>query len=248
MTDCRQLIRYTFPMWRLIITLDGPAGSGKSTVAWRLAKRLGVTFLDTGAMYRAMTAACLSERIDPVTQLDAVMALSRRIRLRFDWQSDPPRLQLDCGDGFHDISDRLRRADVTRHVSQLASIPEVRQILVESQRQIGAEHPRLVTEGRDQGSVVFPDADVKFYLDASPHVRARRRTEQYKSEGQLDDEQRILDDLHRRDHLDSTRVDGPLLCPEDAIRIDNSELTLEQVVDQLEGHVCKYVGQRGGYC
>ena len=214
----------------LIITLDGPAGSGKSTVARLLAKRLGFEFLDTGAMYRGLTAYSLDRGLDPVSQPEAVAGLARKSPVRFDWAGDPPRLWV----GDRDITSRLRDADVTTNVSDVSSIAPVRQVLVDSQRRIADEHPRLVTEGRDQGSVVFPEAAVKFYLDASPAVRAQRRAGQLRDAGKPADEADILRRITHRDHRDTHRTDGPLICPDDATRIDTTDLTLDAVVDLLE--------------
>lgn len=213
----------------LIVTLDGPAGSGKSTVARQLAKRLGVDFLDTGAMYRGITALCLNQNINPSTQPDEALAIARNARLNFDWQTDPPALY---GQGI-DLTDRLRDADVTSQVSAIAALGPIREILVDAQRVIGKAHPRLVTEGRDQGSVVFPDAQVKFYLIAQPQVRAHRRAEQLRQAGRDADEKLICQQIIERDHKDSTRKDGPLICPDDAITVDTSDMSLDQVINHL---------------
>jgi len=222
-------------MNELIVTLDGPAGSGKSSVARMLAKRLGVDFLDTGAMYRGLTAVCVDNGIDPAADPDAAGKMAQRTELHFDWKTDPPRLYA----GEQDLTPRLRDADVTGRVSQLAAIAAVRHVLVESQRRIGKDHPRLVTEGRDQGSVVFPNAQVKFYLDASAEVRARRRADQLREAGREADEQQILKEIQTRDHRDSHRTEAPLICPEDAIHLDTSDMTLDQVVQWLEEQVAK---------
>lgn len=220
-------------MQRLIVTLDGPAGSGKSTVARLLAHRLGVEFLDTGAMYRGLAAKALDRGIDPSTEAHAVVELARHTPIRFDWATDPPRLRV----GDQDLTHRLRDSDVTTAVSEIAAIPGVRQVLVQAQQAIGQEHPRLVTEGRDQGSVVFPDADVKFYLDARPQVRARRRAAQIREAGRHVDLEALRDQIIDRDRRDAARTDGPLICPDDAQRIDTSDMTLDDVVELLEQRV-----------
>ncbi|MCE9590514.1 MAG: (d)CMP kinase [Planctomycetes bacterium] len=222
----------------LIITLDGPAGSGKSTMARRLAQRLGLEFLDTGAMYRGLTAVCLDAGVDPATQPDAVIEVTRKAHLRFDWKADPPRLFVND----HDVTDRLRDPDVTFSVSDVAALGPVRQVLVDAQRHIGEAHPRLVTEGRDQGSVVFPTARVKFYLDAKPEVRAKRRAEELRAADKPADEALILAGIIQRDQRDSRRPDGPLICPPSAIRIDTSDLALDQVLDLLERRSREIVG------
>lgn len=217
---------------QLIVTIDGPAGAGKSTVARQVAQRLGLDYLDTGAMYRGVAAAAISRGIafdDP----DAVAEMAEGLNIRFNWSDDPPTLKID---GI-DVTHRLRDADVTAGVPEIASNPGVRRVLVRAQRWIGYEHPALVTEGRDQGSVVFPDAAVKLFLDASPAVRARRRANQLREMGRLADEQKILHEIEMRDQRDRTRRDGPLICPDDATVIDTSDLTMEQVIQTLVAHV-----------
>lgn len=225
---------------KLIVTIDGPAGSGKSTLARQLAARLGLAFLDTGAMYRAIAAKALERSIDIPNEPYYVTELARNCSLRFDWATDPPRLYARGAD----VTDRLRDRDVTDRVSDVASITGVRQVLVEEQRAIGKEHPRLVTEGRDQGSIVFPQAEVKFYLDASPAVRAQRRADQLREMGKPVQLDAIRKNIIERDRKDSTRPDGPLICPEDATRIDTSEMSLDQVLDLLEQNVRVKVGRR----
>jgi cytidylate kinase len=213
----------------VIITIDGPAGTGKSTVAHLLARRLGLEFLDTGAMYRATALVALDQNIDPGDG-PALAAAVREISLHFDWRSDPPRVMV----GDRDVSRRIRDLDVAEIVSIVAAQPEVRQVLVEQQRRIAADHPRLVTEGRDQGSVVFPDAGARFYIDAAIEIRADRRARQLIEAGMDVDHERIVRGIIERDRVDSSRSDGPLIRPQGAIAVETSALTAEQVVDELE--------------
>jgi cytidylate kinase len=230
------------PTERLIITIDGPAGTGKSTVARALAHRLGLDFLDTGAMYRAAAAIAIDAGIDPADHNRLVSEVERR-DLHFDFDTDPPTL-LCAGES---IMHRLREADVTRLVSPVAAIDRLRQEMVKKQRQIAIAHPRLVTEGRDQGSVVFPDADVKFYMFASARVRAERRAEQLRAAGKgggAAEIDRLEKEIKDRDDSDSRRTVGPLTCPADADRIDTSEMGFDQVVDALEAHVTRVLGSR----
>ncbi|MBY0263088.1 MAG: (d)CMP kinase [Phycisphaerales bacterium] len=224
---------------RLIITIDGPAGTGKSTVARALAHSLGLEFLDTGAMYRAAAAIALDQHVDPADHHRFVQAVERE-DLHFDFDTDPPTLLCSGRSIMH----RLRDPDVTRIVSAIASVSELRREMVRKQRQIGIAHPRLVTEGRDQGSVVFPDADVKFFLFASPRVRALRRAEQLAREGRPSDVDRLERDIISRDQSDSSRTDGPLTCPADAYRLDTSDMAFAQVVDTLEAHTRRHLLER----
>lgn len=221
-----------------IVTIDGPAGTGKSTVAHRLAKRLGLEFLDTGAMYRAAALAALDRGIDP-TDGPRVAELVRGMDLRFDWKLDPPELFMN---GVA-VGERIRTPEVTRAVSPVASNPLVRAAMVAAQREIARRHPRLVTEGRDQGSVVFPDADVRIYLDALPEVRARRRVEQLSAKGIVTTETEVLAQILERDRIDSTRRDGPLKRPEGSEILDTSFIDIDEVIDRLEQIVRRCAGR-----
>ena len=216
----------------VIVTMDGPAGTGKSSVALMLAERLGLEMLDTGAMYRAAAVVAIDEGVS-ADDGDALAARIAEEGLAFDWTCRPPRLLL----GGRDLTERIRDADVNVVVSVVARQAALRAAMVGAQRTIGAAHPRLVTEGRDQGSVVFPDAAVRFYLDAHPEVRARRRVEQMRSQGRPADYEAVLRAIQQRDHLDETRSDGPLICPDGAQRVDTSLLSLDQVVEELERRV-----------
>ena len=229
------------PVRRLIIAIDGPAGTGKSTVARQLARRLGLEFLDTGAMYRAAAAIAIDAHVN-LNNADEIVRRTGEADLHFDWTTDPPTLRAHGKSIMH----RLRDADVSAAVSPVSGLAELRRLMVETQRRIGEAHPRLVSEGRDQGSVVFHDADVKFYLHASPRVRAERRADQLRSLGRSADVDKIERELIERDERDSNRPIGPLACPPDAIRVDTSSMSEGEVVDQLEMIVRRHLGDDPG--
>ncbi len=210
---------------RFVVAIDGQASTGKSSVGQKLARRLHAAFLDTGAMYRAVTALCIAKGV-PTTDDDAVLRLAQEARLGFEWTSFPPRL-LAFGVS---ISDQLRSAAVDSQVSVVAAIGPVRQYLVGLQRDTTHQRPRLVTEGRDQGTIVFPDAMVKFFLVADPEERARRRCAQNASA----DYDAILKNLIDRDRRDSSRAVGPMAVAPDATVVDTTKMTESEVVEHLE--------------
>lgn len=203
----------------MIVTLDGPGGTGKSTVSRAVAARAGMPHLDTGAYYRAATLAVIRAGVDP-GDADAVY----RIVSRTSMDQEGDRMYLDG----EDVSTEIRGEAVTSAVSAVSAHPDVRKLLVEKQRAWAEDHGGGVVEGRDIGSVVFPDAEVKVFLDASPEVRARRRA--LETGERFED---VLEDLKRRDRLDSTRPTSPLMVPEGGVVLDTSNLSLEQVVEQL---------------
>jgi CMP/dCMP kinase len=220
----------------IIIAIDGPAGTGKSSVARALARRLGLDFLDTGAMYRAAAAIAIDRGV-ALEEPERIVKTVAGADLHFDWSKDPPSI-LAWG---LDLGARIRDQDVTAIVSRIAGIPELRRHLVAKQRLIAEQHRRLVTEGRDQGSVVFPDAAMKLYLDADPVIRARRRAEQLRAAGAPVSESDLLKEIVSRDLSDSSRASGPLVCPADAVRVDTSDLSFDEVVDRLEELVREHV-------
>jgi cytidylate kinase len=213
---------------RVVITIDGPAGTGKSTVAERLARGLGLEVLDTGAMYRAVSLIAVRGGIDPADE-HAVLAMLDRHRLEVDTSVSPFRTTID---GVSP-GEELRGPDVEAIVSIIAALPGVRTRLVQLQRAVAARHPRIVTEGRDQGSVVFPDATMRFYLTASADTRADRRVAQIQERGGQADRIEILAGIESRDRLDASRSDAPLVRPEGAIVLDTDELSLDDVVARM---------------
>jgi len=214
----------------MIITIDGPAGTGKSTVAQTAAAELSFDFLDTGAMYRAVGLAALRRGVD-LNDPRELLFVARHARLQFDWTAHPPTLRLNG----EPVSHLLRGLEATRAASFVAAVPGIRQRLVAEQRQIGSERKNVVTEGRDQGSVVFPHAELKFYLDASPQERARRRAAQLRARGEIVDMNGLLREIETRDQRDKTRLVGALTVPQGAEILDTTNLTQDQVVAIIVG-------------
>ncbi|GJL53708.1 MAG: cytidylate kinase [Nitrospirales bacterium] len=212
---------------RLLITIDGPAGVGKSTVAKKLAARLGYTYLDTGALYRGVAWKVRSSNIDPGNS-DQVAELLSTTKLELAAHEHALSVLVDAQDVTHE----LRSLDVSQLASTVAALPQVRHWLLPIQRNFATEGG-IVVEGRDMGTKVFPEADVKFFLDADPEIRFSRRYREL----QTDDQRKNLDDVRRemtlRDDRDRSRDVSPLIPATDAMMIDTSNLSIDQVLDHL---------------
>ncbi|HET9141989.1 (d)CMP kinase [Actinophytocola sp.] len=217
---------------RGVVALDGPSGTGKSTVARRLASRLGASYLDTGAMYRAVTLATLRAGVAPDDEA-AVLPIAEAVDLRMG--TDPERPTVHLGD--EDIAAEIRGRAVTLAVSAVSAIPGVRELLKAGQREIIARECAraggIVVEGRDIGTVVAPDAALKVFLTASSDARAQRRARQDAAEGRVSTVDDTRQDVDRRDRLDSSRAAAPLRAAEDAVRLDTTDLDLPAVLDRL---------------
>lgn len=208
----------------MIVTIDGPAGTGKSTVARTLAERLGFEFLNTGAMYRAVAYACLTNKID-LNDVSAVGQLANQLEIQFSQN----RLLL----AGTDVTDAIRDQEVTQSASIVAANPNVRKRLVELQRLVG-RNVNLVTEGRDQGTIVFPNAECKFFLTASAVERARRRQRELEEKGETIPLEDLIEQQELRDNRDESRDCSPLKPADDAHLIDTTEMTLAEVAGHLE--------------
>lgn len=217
----------------LTIAVDGPASSGKSTVAKAVANRLGLTYIDTGAMYRSITLYALQKNIDMEDE-KAVAHLLNDVTIRFEEGSDNQHVWLN----HTEVTEAIRQEDVTRQVSLISSYRSVREKLVEQQRQM-AESKDVIMDGRDIGTVVLPNATKKFFLKASAEERARRRTDEYKQKGIQVEYQQVLADIRARDQYDSNRAISPLKKPHDAIVIDSTTMTIDEVVEAIIQNIQK---------
>ncbi len=213
----------------MIIAIDGPSGAGKSTLGKMLAKHLGLLYLDTGAMYRAVALSAIRKGIE-LGEADLVAKNARDAEIELKGEVDSLQVFLDG----ENVSDDIRTLEIAQAASVVSTISDVRRTMVDLQRKLGEQSPKgCVLEGRDIGSVVFPKADIKFFLTAKPEARARRRFEEDTAKGRVSTYEQTLTEINERDERDVTRVDSPLTIAEDAVVIDTSELDLSEVFEQM---------------
>ncbi len=212
-------------MRKIIIAIDGPAGSGKSTTARLVAQRLGYKYIDTGAMYRALTLKVIESGIDPNDE-NEIVKLAENTRIELLYRNGDLKVFLDG----EDVTEKIRSPQVTSLVSLVSAHPKVREAMVKKQRELG-KNGGVVMDGRDIGTVVFPEADLKIFMKADVKERARRRQKEMQSQGFYVELDELIKDIEERDKFDSTREVAPLKKAEDAIEIDTTNLTIEEQVE-----------------
>lgn len=220
----------------LIIAVDGYSSTGKSTVAKLLAARLGYVYIDTGAMYRAVTLYAMRKGWMTGDSIDEKSLEQGLGDIRIEFRYHPEKQASDTYLNGEDVEEQLRGMDVSNHVSAISGLAFVRSFLVEKQQEMG-EKGGIVMDGRDIGSVVFPDADVKFFMTASPEIRAQRRYQELIGKGKKVSYAEVEENVRKRDYLDEHREVSPLKCVEDAVRIDNSQMTVEEEVELMLGKI-----------
>jgi len=223
---------------KLIIAIDGPAGAGKSTVASHLARLLGYVNLETGAMYRALGLRAIESQV-PLEDEQRLADLARHSHISLVPTENGNRVLLDG----RDVSERIRESDVTSAASQVSVHPTVREWMVARQREMGKQGG-VVMEGRDIGTKVFPDADVKIFLDANEDVRAERRIRQHALDQDADRAKKVADEMRQRDRRDTNRAASPLVAASDAVILDSSHMSLEEVIDRIEELVKEKLSRR----
>lgn len=229
---------------KIIIALDGNSSCGKSTYARMIARELGYSYIDTGAMYRAVTLACMKEGLFDTTgapPVGLIEAMLDKIELGLKFNREKERTETYLNGRM--VEDEIRSMKVSDHVSYIAAIPAVRRKMVEYQRKLG-ENKGVVMDGRDIGTVVFPKAELKIFLTASPEVRAMRRYKELIEKGMPAKLEEVRENLEKRDRIDSTREDSPLKQAEDAIVLDNSEITVEQQMEWFREIFQKQIDNR----
>lgn len=215
----------------LTITIDGPAGAGKSTAAKGLAKKLKIAYLDTGAMYRALTLKAMRNKINLEDEA-ALVKLAQKTALDLEDVSQGLKVILDG----EDVSQEIRTVEVTNNTFYIARAPRVREIMVDWQRKIGGKKS-IVAEGRDVGTVVFPKATVKFYLDADVQERTARRLKELEAKGEHVEMAKLMQEVKDRDQKDFSRQVGPLKKAEDAVVIDSTHMTIDQMINEMLKHI-----------
>lgn len=222
----------------MIIAIDGPSGAGKSTIGKMLARHFDLLYIDTGAMYRTVALAASRARLKPDDR-EAVSELARRSEIALIGRPDELLVELDG----EDVTAAIRAPEITNTASIVSTIPGVRRVLVEKQRELARLSPRgAVLDGRDIGSVVFPDADIKFFLTADADSRARRRMQEESGRGRTAAFEEVLAEINERDLRDRSRADSPLMLAEDAILIDTSDMDREAVFERLRDEVARKIG------
>jgi cytidylate kinase len=219
-------------MAELIVTIDGPAGSGKSTMARLLAQKLNASFLDTGAMYRAVTLTAMWAGIN-LKNRQELLDIIEKSDFSFSVIDDKTTVYING----NDMTEQIRSPEVTANARYIASVPKVRDKLVQMQRQFAAGQEKFITEGRDQGTVAFPDADIKFFLTAEPAERAKRRLAELRAKGDTESLEQVQKAIELRDKSDRDRNVGPLKPAKDAIVVDTTNMNIEQTVSRLFDYV-----------
>jgi len=212
----------------MIIAIDGPSGAGKSTLGRMIARELSLLYIDTGAMYRAAALAVIGSGVSTIDQ-QAVAEVVTRADINLEGDPDSLQVMLDG----RDVSQEIRTEEVSHSASVISTIPEVRRTLVQRQRELGERAGGVVLDGRDIGTIVFPQADIKFFLTAAPEERAHRRYDEDRLKERNATLEETLADINQRDRRDSTRGDSPLAIAEDAIVIDSTEFSIEEVFEQM---------------
>jgi len=221
------------------IAVDGPSGAGKSTIAKAVAKELGIVYLDTGAIYRTVAFHMILMGISPKDR-DGVNRLIDDVNISIEFPGDGRQHMILNG---HDVTDEIRTSEISQGASQVSAHPVVRDVLLDLQRSM-AEKNSIIMDGRDIGTVVLPNADVKIFLTASARVRAKRRLLELEEKGEKITFQQVLADIEERDERDSNRPIAPLRCAPDAIRVDTSELNLQQSIDRILQIIREKLGDR----
>lgn len=224
-------------MKAIAVAIDGPSGAGKSTIARAAAQHLGFVYVDTGAMYRTIGLAAYRAGIE-LKNNDAVIPLLSEITVGLRYENGEQRVLLN----EEDVSDKIRTPEMSKYASFVSAIPQVRAFLLDTQRNMAKKY-NVIMDGRDIGTVILPDAQVKIFLTASAEARAQRRYLELQQKGENTTLEEVLADMIRRDHDDSTRAEAPLKQADDAVRIDTSELTLEQSIKAVEDMIRRGMGE-----